>query len=869
MAAADLRLKRAAPLLALLLAAPTSAETLRVVAAETRLRAQPSSDAELVASLEKGSEVEVLETLGGWCRVRVAVASSEAHVGVEGYLQISDLEPLPRSAPEATPPEPQPAPPEPAPPEPEPAEPAPEPAAEEKPPAQEPAPAKPATAEPAAEAPETAEEPDREERPALRSNGLPAELSLDGVLSEPVWASTEAIANLTTVEPEEGGVPAGSTTVKVLANAKEIVVGVVCQDADPGGIVSFSKARDSDLEEEDHVLLVLDTFQDGRSGYVFAVNPSGARFDGLVIQQGEDVNSNWDAVWEARTSRNGDGWSAEIRIPIKSISFGKGLTSWGFNVQRRVQRLQETSRWSGANRDQEIFQTSHAGLLTELPRFDLGLGLSIRPALVGDMSKPEPDAERTYDGTPSLDAAKTLGPNALASLTVNTDFAETESDARQTNLTRFDLFFPEKRTFFLQGADIFDFGLGLDSATGDPGARADLIPFYSRRIGLLEEEGDFVEIPIDAGGKVNGRLGDTNVGALAVRTREKAEFGVPASTMGVLRLKQNVLEESSVGMIATFGDPRGRSGSWLAGADLTFQTSSLGGDKNFLVGAWGLRNERDDLEGDKYAYGGKIDFPNDIWDVSASYMHIGDAFDPSLGFVLRPGNIVEGGAEWRPRPGGDVIRQLAFGAKSYVVLDQERQWESYLVEAKALNVKFESGDEIEFLVEPQGERLVEPFEIEEDVVIPPGAYEWRRYSVVGALADKRRISGELAWSFGDFYDGTLDTVEATLLLKPSATFNLELGAEWNKVDLPEGSFREDVYSARLQINVSSDLQLSSLLQYDNQSRSFGTNTRLRWTFHPLGDVFVVYNHNLDRSLDDRWLFNSNQLLVKIQYAFRL
>jgi hypothetical protein len=743
-----------------------------------------------------------------------------------------------------------------------------------KPPAQEPppaapAPAQPAPAKPPAEAPGTAAEPDQEEKPTLRSNGLPAELSLDGVLSEPVWASGEAIANLTTVEPEEGGVPAGQTTVKVLANAKEIVIGVVCRDPDPRGIVSFSKARDSDLEAEDHVLVVLDTFQDGRSGYVFAVNPSGARFDGLVIQQGEDVNSNWDAVWEARTSRDDSGWSAEIRIPIKSISFGKGLTSWGFNVQRRVQRLQETSRWSGANRDQEIFQTSHAGLLTELPSFDLGLGLSIRPALVGDMSKPEPDAERSYDGTPSLDVDKTLGPNALASLTVNTDFAETEFDARQTNLTRFDLFFPEKRTFFLQGADIFDFGLGLDSATADPDARADLIPFYSRRIGLLEEEGDFVEIPIDVGGKVNGRLGDTNVGALAVRTREKAELGVPASTMGVVRLKQNVLEESSVGMIATFGDPRGRPGSWLAGADLTFQTSSLAGDKNFLVGAWGLRNDRDDLDGDKNAYGGKVDFPNDIWDASVSYMHIGDAFDPSLGFVLRPGNILEAGAEWRPRPGGDVVRQLAFGAKSYLVLDREREWESYLVEAKLLNVKLESGDEIEALIAPQGERLVEPFEIEEDIVIPPGTYQWRRYVLVGALADKRRISGELGWSFGDFYDGTLDTVEATLLLKPSATFVLELGAEWNKVDLPQGSFREDVYSARLQLNFSSDLQLSSLLQYDNQSRSLGTNTRLRWTFHPLGDLFVVYNHNLDRSLENQWQFDSNQLIVKIQYAFRL
>jgi hypothetical protein len=814
-------------------AAGFSAEKLRVKASPTELRIGPAPEAQALATVEPGTELGMLGAGGRRHPVRVIES------GVEGWVSVDAVQLVPATVIEA-----------------------------------EPAPAEAALSPPAASAARPAEQSreaareGREERPVLRANGLPGDLSLDGVLSEPFWASAEAITNLTTVEPEEGAVPVGQTTVKVLANAREIVFGVECRDPDPSRIVSFSKARDSDLEEEDHVLLVLDTFQDGRSGYVFAVNPSGARFDGLVTAQGEDVNPNWDAVWEARTARDERGWSAEIRIPIKSIAFKKGQTSWGFNVQRRVQRLQETSRWSGANRDYEVYQTSRAGLLTELPSFDLGWGLSIRSALVGDISRPDPDAARTYDAVPSLDVTKTLGPNLLASLTVNTDFAETESDARQTNLTRFDLFFPEKRTFFLQGADIFDFGLGLDSATADPGARADLIPFYSRRIGLLEVEGDFVEIPIDAGGKLNGRVGDTNLGALVVRTRKQSGFEVPATAMGVVRVKQNVLEESSVGMIATVGDPRGRSGAWLAGLDLTFQTSGLEGDKNFLVGAWGLRNERDDLEGDKNAYGGKIDFPNDIWDASLSFIHIGDAFDPSLGFVPRTGNIVEAGVEYRPRPGGDVIRRLSFGPKAYLVTDKDYRWESYSVEGKALDVKFESGDSFEFLVEPQGERLVEPFEIEEDLLIPPGAYEWRRYTLVAGLAEKRKISGELGWSFGGFYDGNLDTFEASLLLKPSATFTAELGVERNIVDLPQGSFSEDVYSARLQFNISSDLQISSLLQYDNQSRSLGTNTRLRWTFDPLGDVFIVYNHNLERSLDRRWQFDSNQLLVKIQYAFR-
>jgi hypothetical protein len=292
------------------------------------------------------------------------------------------------------------------------------------------------------------------ERPTLRASALSPDFIFDGKMNGPAWwAATDSIANLITIEPEEGGVPAGQTIIKVLANQNGIVVCARCYDNEPKGIVSFSKARDSDLDQEDHIVIVFDTFLDARSGYVFAVNPTGARFDGLVVERGEDVNSDWDTIWEAKTSRDNTGWYAEIRIPIKSLGFKKDLTTWGFNVQRRVQRLQETSRWSGAKRDFEIYQTSRAGLLTDLPDFDFGAGLSIRPSVVGRAGRPASGEETDYDGDISLDVTQRLGPNLLSALTVNTDFAETEVDVRQINLTRFPLFFPEKRTFFLEGLD--------------------------------------------------------------------------------------------------------------------------------------------------------------------------------------------------------------------------------------------------------------------------------------------------------------------------------------------------------------------------------------------------------------------------------
>ena len=474
------------------------------------------------------------------------------------------------------------------------------------------------------------------------------------------------------IEPEEGGVPVGQTTVKVLVTPSDVIFGVVCHDSNPAGIVAFAKTRDFDLELEDHVLIVLDPFQDGRSGYVFAVNPNGARFDGLVAERGEEVNTDWDAIWEATTSRDAAGWSVEIRIPIKSLSFKPGLTAWGLNVQRSVQRLLETDRWAGANRDYEIYQTSHAGLLAELPSFDLGLGLSIRPSIVGNANRPAADEAREYKTEGSLDVTKKLGSNLVSSLTINTDFGETEVDARQTNLTRFDLLFPEKRTFFLEGADIFDFGLG----TGE-----DLIPFQSRRIGLTGAEEDLLEIPISVGAKVNGRVGNTNLGALAVHTRRADTLNTDA-TMGVVRIKQNVLSESSVGMIATVGDPLRAPNSWLGGVDLTYQTSEFRGDQNLLVGVWGLQNHSSD--GSDEAFGGMIDYPNDLWDVAMRYKWIGEDFTPSLAFVPRTGvQIWAMNAAFNPRPEWGLVRQMFFEFNPSIVSDLANRWESYDVDDQA------------------------------------------------------------------------------------------------------------------------------------------------------------------------------------------
>lgn len=688
-------------------------------------------------------------------------------------------------------------------------------------------------------------------------------LRIDGALNESAWQLADSITTLTQVEPHQGAAPSARTVVRVLATADAIVIGVRADYADGVGIVSYALSRDAVLDNEDNIKIVLDTYRDRRSGYVFAVNANGARYDALIAGPGESENANWDAIWEAATVRTARGWSAEIRIPVKSLLFRPDLTEWGFNIQRRIQQLQETVRWTGAAQDYKVTQTSRAGVLTGLPSFALGLGLSIRPSLTVGGARDSAGLPLRNGSHGSLDVTQRVGSNALASLTVNTDFAETEVDTRRVNLTRFPLFFPEKRTFFLEGADIFDFGLGLSG---------EVVPFFSRRVGI----DDGVQVPIRAGLKLNGRSSGTSYGVLAVRTGDTDTLNT-GTQLAALRVKRDVLGESSVGFIATLGDPTSRAGSWLAGPDLTYRNSRFRGDKNLLIGAWALGVGRSDLRGDRSAVGLKIDYPNDRWDIAASYKRIGESFDPSLGFVPRSGvHLVAASANWQPRPkqpiAGMHIRQCFWENELSYAAGLTGAWQSYRYFMAPVNCRLESGDRFEFNIVPTGERLAAPFEIADGITLPAGAYHFQRYRIEGGLAQKRRLNAQATIWFGGFYNGHLTQYQLTGAWKPSALFTLEFNGEHDVGTLPQGHFVQDVLGTRLRINVSPDLQFASFLQYDTGSNAFGTNTRVRWTFSSLGDLFVVYNHAL-RTRDPVTLrpelkFGSNQFLAKVQYVFR-
>ncbi|USD23818.1 carbohydrate binding family 9 domain-containing protein [Flagellimonas marinaquae] len=703
----------------------------------------------------------------------------------------------------------------------------------------------------------------QENRPRIVSGYTSDEIKIDGILNESLWEKNPSINDFLTVVPIEGGRPSQFTEVKIVANEKFVVFGIECKD-DPLKITNFSKLRDADFRNEDYVRLVIDPFQDGQSGYIFMVNPNGARYDALVSNRGESESKDWDGIWEAGTNINADGWTAEIKIPIQSINFRKGLGAWGFNFERNIQRNQEIIRWANVSRDQWFTQTSRAGLMVGLPDFNYGVGLNITPSVIGNWTK-DNESNRKFKFDPSVTASQRLSSNALITATFNTDFAETEVDSRQTNLTRFPLFFPEKRAFFLEGSDIFEFGFGLSR---------DIIPFFSRRIGLVEGN----PVPIVAGGKINGRTGRTSFGGLVMHTNEvdisvddNNIVTIPKSTMGVVRAKHNIFKESSVGFIASVGDPLGRSDALTGGLDFTYQTTRLMGNKNFLVGVWGLYNERQDLSGDKFAYGFKIDYPNDIWDAAITYAHIGDAFDPSVGFVPRNGiNKIVAGVTWAPRPKWKLVRQIRNELFGTYITDLNGQWQSYRVFTAPLNWRFESGERFEFNVVPTGEFLTAPFEITNDVTIPTGSYEFIRYRFEGDIASKRNLNGRMSWWFGPFYKGRLNEYQLSLSWSPSTILTFEMTGTRNVAQLPYGDFDQTLAGFRIRFNATPDLQVNSFIQYDTESDSLGINSRIHWIFHPQGEFFLVFNNaSVYSDINNRFSQESSQIIAKIRYTFRL
>jgi hypothetical protein len=682
-------------------------------------------------------------------------------------------------------------------------------------------------------------------------------IRVDGRLDEPAWRESVPLSRFVQREPMEGGEPSEQTEIRVLFTDTALYIGAICRDRLPREIVATRLSRDADLDVDDRLTIVLDPFFDHRNGFFFQVNAAGARADGQVSNNAESLSRDWDGIWNAVARITDEGWIAEIEIPFKTLRFKPGQSPWGFNVERQIKRRQEIDRWTAARQNVWISNLAAAGQLDGLDGVRQGLGLDVRPygsAATGSGSG---------EAAGGVDVFKNLTPSVNAAVTVNTDFAETEADLRQVNLTRFPLFFPEKRGFFLEGAGVFDVA-GLINTT-------DLRPFFSRRVGLLDD----VAVPVRLGVKLTGRQSEYNVGVLDVETGILNDAGLPGGSVDrqnllVARVSRNVLQQSSVGGILTHGDPSGSGDNTLCGGDARFATSTFRGNKNLSLDLFLLGTE-DGATGARDGAGGfRIDYPNDRWDVALNWRQIGERFQPALGFVSRTGiRKTDFSIAFQPRPDLWGIRQLFFEANPVAITNLQNRMESWSLFTAPFNVRTESGEHVEWNYIPTFERLDQAFEISPGVVIPPGSYRWTRYRAEVNTATKRPWVIDAAWWRGGFYGGTLEQLEFGATLKPSRHVALSIQAERNTVTLPEGSFQTDILTLKADYNVTPNLSWANLAQYDNESNVAGLQSRFRWILQPGNDFFVILNRGWRRTLDEsRFEPIFDRASVKLQYTVR-
>ncbi len=688
-------------------------------------------------------------------------------------------------------------------------------------------------------------------------------ITLDGLLTESDWAESQQIGEIRQREPHPGDSASERTEVKLLFDQRNIYIGVICFDSEPSRIIATRMARDSDLSTDDKVEIVIDPFHDHRNGFYFATNPAGVLVDALIIENGQAMNLEWDSIWDIRTARFEKGWSAEFAIPFKTLSFKAGQREWGFNFSRTIKRKFEEDRWASPRLDTKLQQVSEAGGIEGLSEVGQGLGIDIRPFASGSAIHYGDTGNDALVGKPGGDIFYSLTPSLKWSTTFNTDFGETEVDDRQINLTRFPLFFPEKRAFFLENTGIFDFGVRPDQFYSE------LMPFFSRNIGLSGDQ----QIPITGGTKLTGKAGRFDIGVMDVQTRAAAE--VDEKNFLVTRVKRNLFSRSYVGGIFTNGNPTSAASSQTYGLDLNLATSNfLGSGRNFELASYFLKSSNEGIKGKDRSYGFAAYYPNDLWNLRLEWGEAQENFDPALGFVLRPKTRkVRIDAVFAPRPNNFLnIRQMyhEFRFYRYARLDYG-QTESWQFLISPINYRFNSGDRFEFDYAPEFQRLFENFEIAKGVVLPSGTYRFDRYRLELETASKRRWEAFITWWLGTYYSGTADQVSTSFSYKIAPHFRTSVGLNQTFARLKEGNFAARIYSLRADYSFTPFLTLYNLVQFDNGSRNLGWQSRLRWILRPGNDIFLVFNQGWiqDEQNDFRFRMTDRKFSVKIQYTFRL
>ena len=673
---------------------------------------------------------------------------------------------------------------------------------------------------------------------------------IDGNLNDAVWARAPSIDEFFQRDPEEGAPATERTEVKIIYTNQAIYFGVVCYDSQVESIIANERARDNQLQSDDTFEIILDTFHNRQDGFLFRTNPLGTKFDSTITDEGRRENRNWDERWRVAATRNEEGWTVEIEIPFESLRMpDEEEQRWGIDFKRNIRRKNEEAVWSNYSRNFDFRQVSQAGELVGLRGLTAEHRLRIKPYVTGGASRVfrrgEPETEHLFD-VGLEDLKYQLTPSLTLDFTVNPDFAQADVDQQISNLTRFSVFFPEKREFFLENASLFDFGPG--------GFRRDLRLFHSRTIGLSDSR---EPIDILAGVKLTGQVKGLDLGFINVQTDDFED--TRGSNFTVLRVRKKLLSRSVVGAMVT-----NRQSSLEDDYNRT-----LGLDANFVffenlhLESFVAKSETPELEEDAWlARPLRISWETDFFSTSAEHTIIGRNFNAEMGFVPRTDiNNSELDFEFSPRPDSEWIRQFDFGGNLEYITNRDDVLETR-EQRLSFAVAFESGDSVRFSYTRIFEFLEEGFRLRGRIPVPPGSYHSNAFQVFYSAYRGRRVSGFFQYQKeNDFWSGSRTTLNLSPRIRWSRNLSFDIGFRLDDVDLPFGKFSSKVSNVEINYNFTNSWLTKTTVQYDSLRDELGINFRLNWIYQPGDDLFLVYNQEGSSGQTDR------AVILKFTHSF--
>jgi hypothetical protein len=722
---------------------------------------------------------------------------------------------------------------------------------------------------------------DDQGRVTIRATRIPEPLVLDGKLDERYYKEVPALTDFVQQEPHEGQPATEKTEAWIFFDDKNVYVAARCWDSHPERMIINEMRRDHfGIFQNENITVVFDTLYDRRNGFFFQTNPLGAIRDQAVGDEGEANNRDWNTVWDVKASLFDQGWLVEIAIPFKSLRYRAARDQiWSFNMRRSIRWKNEEvfiSPVAASHQFRGIYRFSEAATLVGIQAPLSSRNLEIKPygiSTVVTNNEAEPPVNNDFKGDFGVDLKYGLTQSLISDFTYNTDFAQVEEDQAQVNLTRFSLFFPEKREFFLEGQSIFAFG-GVQASGGGtfrPGSsNTNLTPimFFSRQIGITEEGVD----PILGGARVTGRAGKFRVGALNIQT-QGIDNVLEATNFSVGRVRRDIFRRSDIGVIATHRTSsltEGGSGNSLLGFDGNFAFyQNLRFNTYYAVTRTAL-GDGTTLPGDDQSYLARMDYAADRYGLQLEHLKVGESFKPELGFLRREAfqrNFVQ--ARFSPRPRSiAAIRRFVFqGEYDYVEGLPTQRVETRRYQGQ-FQIQFESSDEATIEYNNQFEFLPEEFEISSGVFLPVGGYHYDDVLFVYRFGAQRPIPGFLSFRTGGLFSGDRREVAYDGRIEVTKKFSIEPRVSFNWVDLPEGKFTAKLVSTRVNYTLSPRMLLSSLLQFNSSTSTTSANVRFRWEYEPGSDFFVVYSDGRDTTASGFPLLLNRTFAVKFTKLFR-